>query len=474
MSRQASVLSVLIASPMDVAEYRDALERGVQLWNRGPLSRHLNVVLEVLRWEHDAVPMLGEGDAQQVINQQLAAEADIVVAIFHSRLGSPTQRHPSGTAEEIDIAVTRRVPVHVYVDKSPLPEGHKPEQHKLLTGYLKELVPQGLLAEFRGQQQLLELVRHALEHDIAQLLQNSSADRTASAGTASGSLRDRLNAAADVVLTAEVYQPGISFDGADPNEVFRRRHDQLRELAAPLLEAVIDVARHTDDEANELLVELLDVLAPNPCASGRTGLIDQTRFVSALSFHVAGVVACSAGNDRLVGMLLAAEPTVTEPTRGPVPMATCFRPGTATAGGEDGSKALKDTLAELLVPVLGDGTFNRAWEAWTYLSSVVNTYFRAAGIAAANTWPYLLVRDLHTGRELTIDVAARVRTRLDKAGEAHPTLQAGFCGGAHDLFTQAADTFESGYGKHAEDRDHAALPYGGGWLPSGLHYPGER
>jgi len=198
MTRLARVLTVLIASPMDVAAYRDALERGVALWNRGPLARFLSVTLEVLRWEHDAVPMLGAGDAQQVINQQLAEAADIVVAMFHSRLGRPTERHPSGTAEEIAVGVGRGVPVHVFVDKSPMPEGHEPEQYEKLQHYLKKLEPHGLLAEFDGQPQLLELVRQALEHDITQLLKKMPAPLP----TASGSVRDRLNEAADLVLTA--------------------------------------------------------------------------------------------------------------------------------------------------------------------------------------------------------------------------------------------------------------------------------
>lgn len=472
MTRLARVLSVLIASPTDVAEHRDALERGIQLWNRGPLSKYLNVVLEVLRWEHDAVPMLGMGDAQQVINTQLADEADIVVALFHSRLGSPTHRHPSGTAEEIAVGMARNVPVHVYVDQSPLTEDQKPEKYQELQTYLEELQPQGLVARFHTQQELLDFVRQAVEHDISELLKKMPAPLA----TAAGSVRDRLNEAADLVQSAEVYQPGVDFNasGAAVAEVFTRRRDQLLELAAPFFDTVIAVARGDGEDTYQLLIELLDVLAANPYQGGTTSLLDQTRFVSALAFHIAGVIACSAGNHRLVGMLLAAEPTVTEPSRGDVPMRTCFCAHTATSNGRRDSRQLHDDLKTLLSGALTEGTFHRAWESWAYLCSVANVYFHASGLATDGSWPHLKVTGLHNGSGPIAVTAPRVRAHFDRAGDAHQSLQAGFCGGSHGLFTEAATTFESNYGQHANHLDWQALPSGGGVLPSAPHYPGER
>ena len=51
---------------------------------------------------------------QSILNRQLVDEADIVVGLFHSRLGQPTSRGASGTAEEIDRSVERGVKVHVF------------------------------------------------------------------------------------------------------------------------------------------------------------------------------------------------------------------------------------------------------------------------------------------------------------------------------------------------------------------------
>ena len=47
------------------------------------------MVLLPVRWEVDAVPRQGM-DAQWQIDEQLLRDADVVIAFFHSRLGTPT------------------------------------------------------------------------------------------------------------------------------------------------------------------------------------------------------------------------------------------------------------------------------------------------------------------------------------------------------------------------------------------------
>jgi hypothetical protein len=50
------------------------------------------VVLLPRNWKSDAVPRLGSEGAQGVINKQLVDKADIVIALFDSRLGQATPR----------------------------------------------------------------------------------------------------------------------------------------------------------------------------------------------------------------------------------------------------------------------------------------------------------------------------------------------------------------------------------------------
>ena len=96
MAFDAHVLKVLVASPGDTTQERDAIERALHGWN-GDRAEREGIILLPRRWETNAVPRLG-GSAQTVINE-LVDSADIVLAVFDSRLGMATAEAVSGPAE---------------------------------------------------------------------------------------------------------------------------------------------------------------------------------------------------------------------------------------------------------------------------------------------------------------------------------------------------------------------------------------
>lgn len=163
----ARVLTVLIASPGDTAEARDAVEQAVLRWNRDR-ARSEKIVLMPVRWETDAVPEMG-ADGQSVINDQLVDLADVVVALFHSRLGSPTPRDKSGTAEEIRRAHELGLPVHVYFSTEPHATGVDAVELQRLRDFRERTESKGLVGEFTSRSDLTEKVRTALEHDVRAL-----------------------------------------------------------------------------------------------------------------------------------------------------------------------------------------------------------------------------------------------------------------------------------------------------------------
>lgn len=120
------VLEVLVASPGDVPAQRLVVQTEVEAWNRSAIARSLGVRLEARLWELDGVPELGTGDAQEVLNRQLLNRADIVIALFHARLGTPTARAESGTAEELQGAIQRGLHVHVFVNQADISRDHDP------------------------------------------------------------------------------------------------------------------------------------------------------------------------------------------------------------------------------------------------------------------------------------------------------------------------------------------------------------
>lgn len=167
MAYPATVLRVLIASPSDVQEARDAVDRALRSWNDAN-SRSKGVVLMPWRWETSAVPVLG-GHPQKLINLQGVDDSDIVIALFGGRLGAPTPDAVSGTAEEVERATSGGRPVHLYFSSAPLPIDVDIDQLAALREFKKSMQERGLLGEFSNTDQLVHLVWQAIEHDLGAL-----------------------------------------------------------------------------------------------------------------------------------------------------------------------------------------------------------------------------------------------------------------------------------------------------------------
>lgn len=181
MALQTITLSVLIASPGDTASERDIVEDVIRSWNSDHTLRR-KIHLLPLRWELGAVPMMGRNDAQQEINEQFADAADIVIAVFNSRLGKATKRAASGTAEEILRARERGAAVHVFFSEGSVPRDHDPDQLRALNEFRSELQDNGLTGSYLSPDDLVTKVRRCLERDAYDLgdLSDGDADVPAS------------------------------------------------------------------------------------------------------------------------------------------------------------------------------------------------------------------------------------------------------------------------------------------------------
>lgn len=167
MTYTAHVLSVMIASPSDLPQARDAVEEAISSWNVAH-SRNRQMVLLPWRWEDNAVPTLGDRP-QALINAQGVDQSDIVFALFGGRLGSPTGEAISGTVEEIERAEQQGKHVHVYFSNGPLPNDVDVKQLVAVRKFKDALLKKGLLGEFSTLNQLSHEVWKAIEFDLAQL-----------------------------------------------------------------------------------------------------------------------------------------------------------------------------------------------------------------------------------------------------------------------------------------------------------------
>jgi hypothetical protein len=138
-------VSIAIASPGDVQGERDVVPKVFTRWNGANDFATLHPVM----WEHAAVPTLGD-HPQHILNETIINKCDLLVALFWSKVGTPTPTASSGTAEEIREFIKRKGArrVMVYFCRRDLPYDIDPsELHKLKE--FKELMRnQGLYHEY--------------------------------------------------------------------------------------------------------------------------------------------------------------------------------------------------------------------------------------------------------------------------------------------------------------------------------------
>lgn len=118
MSYEATTFNVMIASPGDVASERAIVRDVVYEWNAVNSSARRLVLLPI-GWETHSSPEMG-APAQMIINQQVLDRCDLLVGVFWTRIGTPTERHLSGTVEEIEEHISAGKPVMLYFSSQPV------------------------------------------------------------------------------------------------------------------------------------------------------------------------------------------------------------------------------------------------------------------------------------------------------------------------------------------------------------------
>lgn len=161
----ANVLTVLIASPGDVTVERDLVTEELQLWNAANgIARQL--LLFPIRWETHSSPQMGE-HPQAVLNQQILAQADVLVGIFGTRIGTATPEYISGSVEEIKRHVAAGKLAMIYFSKVPVdPNALDLPQWKALQQFKEECRSGGLYAEFETQEQFKRDFGHHLSIEL--------------------------------------------------------------------------------------------------------------------------------------------------------------------------------------------------------------------------------------------------------------------------------------------------------------------
>ena len=158
---------VLIASPSDLADARASAMEAMVQWNAHHCEQ-VGVVYVPLLWESAVVPQFGVGESPQtLINRQLLDRADVVIAMFGSRVGTPTDGELSGTLVEIREARAAGKPVHLYFSSAPHPNDVDPGQLAALHEVKQAVQNEGLYGSFDGAADLGYKISFVLTRDAA-------------------------------------------------------------------------------------------------------------------------------------------------------------------------------------------------------------------------------------------------------------------------------------------------------------------
>lgn len=155
----------MIASPSDVAQVRSVVREVIHTWNAVFSEKEASVLMPI-GWESHAFPALG-ARPQAIINRQVLEDADLLVALFWTRLGSPTDQAPSGTVEEIETHLKAGKPAMIYFSSQPaVPESIDPKQYEALLKFKEDLRLRGLFETFASPAEFREKFTRQLAQTI--------------------------------------------------------------------------------------------------------------------------------------------------------------------------------------------------------------------------------------------------------------------------------------------------------------------
>jgi hypothetical protein len=148
MSYNATDNQVMISSPSDVLEEKQITRDIIHEWN-AVNSRIRKMCLLPVDWESNSSPEMSES-AQAILNRQILEDSDLLIAIFWTRIGSPTGLSVSGTVEEIEKHLASGKPAMLYFSNARIhPDKLDSHQFAGLLKFKKECEARGLVETFK-------------------------------------------------------------------------------------------------------------------------------------------------------------------------------------------------------------------------------------------------------------------------------------------------------------------------------------
>lgn len=159
MSYSCTAFNVMIATPSDLHIERGLIREQIQKWNSLHSYKQKCVLLPI-GWDTHSIPLLGDRP-QGLINKQVLAFSDLLIASFWTRFGTPTGEADSGTAEEIDEHLAAGKPTIVCFSQSPVAlESVDLDQYSAVKAYRQSLIDskRGLMRDYSSPAEFADAV----------------------------------------------------------------------------------------------------------------------------------------------------------------------------------------------------------------------------------------------------------------------------------------------------------------------------
>lgn len=174
------ILNLVIVSPGDVLDERDAVNKVVENLNRH-ITPQLGLELRALRWETDTYPGFHPLGPQGQVDATLGIDTcDIMLGIFWRKFGTPVRDARSGTEHELKRAYKawqaskgERPHIMVYFrdDRNYVPkDAAEKRQWARVTAFKKALSKDALWSSYKERQDFEQVVR---EHLLMFLARNA-------------------------------------------------------------------------------------------------------------------------------------------------------------------------------------------------------------------------------------------------------------------------------------------------------------
>ncbi len=171
--KQVHVLRVVVASPKDVQQERNALVEVAEELNRG-IAGDRALRIDISRWETDVYPGFHIEGPQGLIDLSLSIEdCDLLIGIFWKRFGTPTLDAKSGTEHEFRKAYeawkrNNRPQLMIYFKEKPCWPKTREElsQLGLVLDFKLDFPPEGLWWTYIEKSQFVKSVRNHLTQFI--------------------------------------------------------------------------------------------------------------------------------------------------------------------------------------------------------------------------------------------------------------------------------------------------------------------